>query len=81
MGRGGCSDRGGCSARPRVEASIAAEGISAPAPPKPGPRGIPLDPEQRQDELRDTYRELDREIKRWRFIKERAIQRRSKPLF
>jgi molecular chaperone HtpG len=33
-----------------------------------GPRGIPLDREQRQDELRQAYRALAREISRWREV-------------
>jgi hypothetical protein len=42
-----------------------------------GPRSIPINMEQRRDELRDTYRELEREVKRWRTFNKNEKRRRG----
>jgi hypothetical protein len=45
-----------------------------------GPRGIPIHPKQRQEELRHAYRELQQEIEQWRILtEEENIRRRYRP--
>ena len=60
----------------RPDEDVAADGLARVWIDIIGARGIPLDLEQRQDELRQAYRELEKDIQRWRELTEKEDAQR-----